>query len=189
MALPPLRQFSTGEIQSDEILVRLINEDVRFHRRDHGGHPQHRRLATLVPIIANCPKFPVVAAFDFWQIVAVQFFLLDVVGDVGGDANEALGDGTGLPVHQVLEHGQRIGFCRVYDVLSGADPAAVPTVAPGTVERRVFWADDAVDASDVVRRGGHADRVRSLLRLHDRQSRSTPLQTAFDHRVPGVHWP
>ena len=61
---------------------------------------------------------------------------------------------------KVLKQGELLGFGGVNDVLTGTDPATVPTVRTRAVKGWVFGTCNAVDAGNVFRRGGHATRVR-----------------------------
>ena len=43
-------------LQSGEVSVSLIEQHVRFIRRHHGRHPQHRRPSPRVPAVAQCAR-------------------------------------------------------------------------------------------------------------------------------------
>ena len=101
-----------------------------------------------------------------------------------GHAHESWRQAAPLPVHEILKHRERPGFGRVYDIPSGADPAAAPKERSRSADRWVLRTDDTAGALVILRREDHEGLSRSPLRLHGRRSRSAQHRTENDPQVP-----
>jgi len=89
-----------------KVVVALIKQNIGFVRRYHGWHPQDRRVTAFVPIITDGAALREISWRPYRQVGSIELFLLEAIGDLDFDANKAWGQGAGLPVHQVLKHGE-----------------------------------------------------------------------------------
>lgn len=120
----------------------------------------HRRVTAIAAIVADCAAHCEIIGYRIWQVIRIKLLSLEIIRNSDLDADERWREGAGLSVNQVLKHRERIGFGCVYRPSPGAYPATAPTMATGSVERRVLGTNNAVGGREDIRRRGHAGPAR-----------------------------
>ena len=136
--------YRRGRLDSRKVGVALIEQHVRFVRRHRGRYPQHRCSSAVVPLVAErASRCEIVRS----QRCTVEFFdplLFETGGNRHSHAHESRRKRARLPVHQVLQYGEGIGLCRVYDPAPGPEPSTAPPTSSTAVEWRIALVNDSV---------------------------------------------
>ena len=152
--------YRRDRLDSRKVGVALIEQHVRFVRRYRGRYPQHRCSSAVVPLVAERASRCEIVRSQRCMVELVDSLLLETGGNRHSHAHESRRRRARLPVHQVLQYGEGIGLCRVYDPASGPDPSTAPPVSSTAVEWWIALVNDSVGVSGGFRPEDHADPVR-----------------------------
>ena len=152
--------YRRSRLDSRKVGVALIEQHVRFVRRHRRRYPQHRCSSAVVPSAAECASRCEIVRSQRCAVEFVDSLLIETSGNRHSHAHESRWQRARLPVHQVLQYGEGIGLCRVYDPASGTDPSTAPPVSSTSVEWWIALVNDSVGVPGGFRPEDHADPVR-----------------------------